>query len=367
MRKERHYKERLFYLPLLFLTGALIFIGLVLIFSASRTTGQSLATLFGKQLIWAVIGLVIMVLVARFDFHFWTRNGLFFYIITLLVLTLVLVFGSGRYGTQRWFKLGAFYLQPSEPAKLFLIFALGNYLERRRNYLGYFSTTLAGFLFLLLPPLLLILLQPNLGTAFLLIPIFFAMFYAAGTPRRHLLILFLLGMASLPVLWLFLKEYQKQRILIFLNPGADPLGAGYNILQSKIAIGSGGLIGKGFLKGTQTHLAFLPERHTDFIFSVLAEEWGFLGSVILLFLYLLFLTEIFKIASFTRDRVGTYIAVGCGTMFAAQIFVNIAMTMGFLPVVGIPLPFLSYGGSSLITSLAAVGLLFSIKQRETFL
>lgn len=359
--------DKKIYLPLLILTGILLFLGLVLIFSASRGIGQSLTALFGRQLLWGALGFAVLALLSQFDFHFWARNAFLFYIIMLALLALVLFFGHGRAETQRWFKLGAFYFQPSEPAKLFFIFILANYLIRRKDYIMYFSTLLVAFLFILLPPLFLILLQPNLGTAFVLIPIFFAMFYIAGAPKKNLLTLFFLGLASLPVLWLFLKGYQKQRIMVFLNPGADPLGAGYNLLQSQIAIGSGGFIGKGFLKGTQTHLAFLPEHHTDFIFSVLAEEWGFLGSVFLLLVCLLFLMEIFKIASSTRDRAGTLIATGCGAMFATQMFVNIGMTMGFLPVVGIPLPFLSYGGSSLITSLAAVGILLNIKRRETFL
>lgn len=359
-------KEKL-YLPLLVLTGALIFIGMVLIFSASRVISQSLGALFARQIIWSAIGFAALALLARIDFHLWTRSAGFLYFLMLLILSLVLFFGHGRSETQRWFKLGVLYLQPSEPAKIFFIFVLASYIARHKDTILQFSTVFIAALFFLLPPMFLILMQPNLGTAFVLIPIFFAMFYVAGAPKKNLFALFSIGLASLPVLWLFLKDYQKQRIMVFLNPGIDPLGSGYNLLQSKIAIGSGGFFGKGFLRGTQTHLAFLPEHHTDFIFSVLAEEWGFLGSAILLFVYLLFLMEILKVASDTRDRAGTIITVGCGAMFATQIFVNIAMTMGFLPVVGIPLPFLSYGGSSLITSLAAVGIILNIKSRETFI
>ncbi|MCX5641778.1 MAG: rod shape-determining protein RodA [Candidatus Omnitrophica bacterium] len=359
-------KEKL-YLPLLVLTGILIFIGLVLIFSAGRVINQSLSALFLRQIIWAAVGFTALALLARIDFHLWTRNAGFLYFIMLLILALVLVFGHGRSETQRWFKLGALYLQPSEPAKILFIFVLASYIARHKETISSFLTIFMAALFLLLPPMFLILMQPNLGTAFILIPIFFAMFYIAGAPKKNLFTLLIIGLSSLPILWSFLKAYQKQRIMVFLNPGADPLGAGYNLLQSKIAIGSGGFFGKGFLRGTQTHLAFLPEHHTDFIFSVLAEEWGFLGGAILLLVYLIFLMEILKVASYTRDRAGTMIAVGCGAMFATQVFVNIAMTMGFLPVVGIPLPFLSYGGSSLITSLAAVGIILNIKNRETFI
>ncbi len=359
-------KEKL-YLPLLILTGALIFIGLVLIFSASRIIGQSLGALFARQIIWTAIGFAVLAVMARTDFHIWIRNAGFLYFFMLLVLFLVLLFGHGRSETQRWFKLGALYLQPSEPTKILFIFVLGSYIARHKDTIRLFSTIFIAALFFLLPPMFLILMQPNLGTAFVLIPIFFTMFYIAGTPKKNLFALFSMGLAALPLLWLFLKDYQKQRIMVFLSPGVDPLGAGYNLLQSKIAIGSGGFFGKGFLRGTQTHLAFLPEHHTDFIFSVLAEEWGFLGSAILLTAYLVFLMEIIKIASYTQDRAGTIVTVGCGAMFTTQIFVNIAMTMGFLPVVGIPLPFLSYGGSSMITSLAAVGIILNIKSRETFI
>ncbi|HNQ35299.1 MAG TPA: rod shape-determining protein RodA [bacterium] len=359
-------RERL-YLPVLVLTGVLLFIGLVLIFSSSRVIGKDLNDLFLKQLIWLAIGLAFLILLAGTDFHFWTRNAPFFYLLILLLLAAVLFIGHGRSGTQRWFRLAGFNFQPSEFGKLFFIFTLAAYLEWRKDAVKRFGTLFFAALFILLPPFLLVLLQPNLGTAFIMIPIFLVMFYAAGSPRKHLVTLVLTGCCALPFLWLFLKDYQKQRILVFLNPSADPLGAGYNILQSRIAIGSGGIFGKGFLKGTQTHLAFLPEHHTDFIFSVLAEEWGLLGSTVLLALYLLFLIEIIRIASYTRDRAGTSVAVGIMAMFATQVFINIAMTMGFLPVVGIPLPFLSYGGSSLIASLSAVGILLNIKQQETFI
>ena len=352
---------------LLSLTGILVFIGLVLIFSASRVVGRSLADLFGKQLLWTALGFGTLAFFYKSDFHFWSRSSIFFYLVSLALLASVLVFGQGRAEVQRWFKVGFFYFQPSEFAKLIYIFTLGNYFERNKDSVKRFTTFLWAFLFIFLPLFILILLQPNLGTAFVFLPIFFAVAYIAGTPKKHLLTLSGLGLLALPVFWLFLRDYQKRRILVFLNPGIDPLGAGYNILQSRIAIGSGGFFGKGFLRGTQTHLAFLPEHHTDFIFSVLAEEWGFLGGIALLLVYFLFLTEVFKIASFTRDRAGTFIAVGFGTMFATHIFVNVAMAMGFLPVVGIPLPFLSYGGSSLIASLTAVGILLSIKRQETFL
>jgi len=276
------------------------------------------------------------------------------------LLLMVLLVGTGRAG--RWLKIGWFNFQPSEFTKFVLIIVLARYFSLRN--IERFSTLfggiiITGMLFLL------ILAQPNLGTAFLFIVIFFTMAYLAGARGKHLLILFLIGLLMSPFLWMGLKDYQKQRIMVFLNPWTDPLGKGYNILQSKITIGSGGIFGKGFLRGTQTKLAFLPEFHTDFIFCLLAEEFGLIGVAVLLFFYYVFLSQIWKISMTTQDTFGRLVAMGIMVMFITQIFVNIGMACGLLPVAGIPLPFLSYGGSALFVCFISVATIYNIYKNIT--
>jgi rod shape determining protein RodA len=216
-------------------------------------------------------------------------------------------------------------------------------------------------------PFILVLLQPDLGTALLMLPIFFAILLVGGARVKYIVWMIAIGLAGLPVFWHFLREYQKQRLLVFLNPNIDPLGAGYTIIQSKIAVGSGGLFGKGWLAGTQNQLNFLPERHTDFIFSVIGEEWGFLGALIVVFLYFVIVQKAFTIANLTSDRFGKLIATGIGVLLGFQVIINIGMTIGLMPVVGIPLPLVSYGGSSLLSTLVAIGLLLNVfMRRSTF-
>jgi rod shape determining protein RodA len=238
-------------------------------------------------------------------------------------------------------------------------------------YLGHARAQLANIrglippLLLTIPPFALIILQPDLGTALILVPVLFMMLFIAGAQPRHILGLGLCGIFCSPIFWHFLKAYQKKRLLVFLNPNTDPLGAGYTIIQSKIAIGSGGLAGKGWLAGTQNQLNFLPERHTDFIFSVIGEEWGFLGAMLVVGLYFLLLKRGLIILERTTDIYGRLLGAGIITMLGFQIFVNIAMTIGLMPVVGVPLPLVSYGGSSLWTTLMAVALLLNVGMRRT--
>jgi rod shape determining protein RodA len=223
-------------------------------------------------------------------------------------------------------------------------------------YLGrfFFLLTLVGV------PLMLILKQPDLGSALLLVPASLVLMYVGGVQARWLLWMLVMGVASYPLVWNFLKDYQKERLAVFLDPQADPLGAGYNIIQSTIAIGSGGVSGKGYMQGTQTQLSFIPEHHTDFIFSVLGEEWGFVGCLTVLLLYYFLLRHSFEISRKARDREGSLLALGVTSMFAVQIVINVGMTVGLLPVTGLTLPFISYGGSSLLFSYAAVGMLLNI-------
>ncbi|MCM8815929.1 MAG: rod shape-determining protein RodA [Candidatus Omnitrophica bacterium] len=347
---------------LLIVTGILTFLGLLLLYSASKSISSvsSSLSIFLKQCVWLCFAVAIFFVLKNFDYRHWNKLAHIMYFITLILLVLVLVIGTGRAG--RWIRIGWFNFQPSEFAKFVLIIVLSRYFSIRD--VQRFSTLLGGVLITGIP-FLLILIQPNLGTAFLFIVIFFSLAYLAGAKKKHLLILLFIGLFLSPVLWMGLKDYQKQRLVIFLNPWKDPLDKGYNILQSKITIGSGGIVGKGFLKGTQTKLAFLPEFHTDFIFCLLAEEFGLIGVVVLLFLYYVFLNQILKITLTTQDSFGRLIGTGIMVMFFIQIFINIGMACGILPVAGIPLPFLSYGGSALIVYFICVATVFNLWKNIT--
>jgi rod shape determining protein RodA len=296
---------------------------------------------------------------SRIDYRFWIEASYIFYWIAILSLLLVLVMGDETNGAKRWIKLGILSYQPSELAKLSILLVLSRYIGSRTVelfFLGrlFFILAMLGF------PLLLILKQPDLGSALLLVPVAVILMYVGGIPFRWLLWMFIMGMASTPLIWRFLKDYQRERLFVFINPQDDPLGAGYNIIQSMIAIGSGGITGKGYLQGTQTQLSFIPEHHTDFIFSVLGEEWGFIGCALILILYYIMIRKTFEIARKARDREGALLALGIASMFAVQIVINVGMTVGLLPVTGLTLPFVSYGGSSLMFSYAAIGMLLNI-------
>jgi rod shape determining protein RodA len=290
----------------------------------------------------------------------------FLYAANVALLALVLMLGHARLGAQRWFTIGSFAFQPSEFMKISFMLALAGYVGARKGAMSDIRS-LAVPCVLLGIPFVLVLLQPDLGTALLMLPVFFAILLAGGARVRHVAWMLGLGLACAPVFWHFLRDYQRQRLLVFINPNVDPLGAGYTIIQSKIAIGSGGLFGKGWLAGTQNRLNFLPERHTDFIFSVVGEEWGFLGAAALVLLFYLVVQKAFTIANLTSDRYGKLVATGIGTLLGMQVVINISMTMGMMPVVGIPLPLVSYGGSSLLATLVAIGLLLNVfMRRSTF-
>jgi len=312
-----------------------------------------------KQLIYMGVGLTLMFIVAQLDYRKLGMLSGFIYVAGIIGLITVLVIGHKISGAKRWITLGPLTIQPSEIMKLITVFALAWYLDTLKGEKFslrhlFMSAVIIGM------PMFLIMIEPDLGTALIFVPIFFMMLYVAGAPLKYLIIMALTAILCSPFSWLFLKGYQKQRILTFLNPYNDQFGAGWPIIQSKIAIGSGRFFGKGFMQGTQSQLDFLPERHTDFIFSVLGEEWGFLGSLILFGLFFLLLTRFLTIADNTRDMFGKLVIVGITTILFFQFVVNIGMTFGFLPVTGLPLPFFSYGGSSLVSLLIALGLVQSI-------
>jgi len=339
--------------------------GLINLYSATYHGGPATAGLFRKQIIFYGAGVVLVLALISFDYReLQTWNyPLYCGIIALLLFALLL--GKSIANTQRWINLGFFNLQPSEPAKLVLVITLAAYYSRKDTDEGFSLKDLIAPGLLTLLPFLLIYKQPDLGTALMLLAVFVSMTLFVKLKWSTLLTLAGSCLTLVPVAWKFLlKPYQKQRIETFLNPESDPLKSGYHILQSKIAVGSGLEFGKGFLKGTQVHLDFLPERHTDFAFSVWGEEFGFVGALIFLACYFFFILWGFNVAISARDKFGVLLAFGVVSLIFWQAFINLAMVLGLLPVVGMPLPLFSYGGSSLFTTLAGIGLLLNIRMRR---
>jgi len=341
-------------------------IGVALIYSAV-TAGDAMAekTLYGKQMVWFGIGLAAMVISFIFNYRLFDRWGSGIYIISIILLVLVLFYGKYVAGSKRWLILGPLTVQPSELVKISLIIVLAKYYSTRASIEGFSLKELLIPMLLVAIPFALIVKQPDLGTAMLLVMTTASVTMYVKIDRRSIMWLVGTGAILVSLAWVFfLKPYQKQRILTFFNPDRDPLGAGYHIIQSKIAIGSGMVFGKGFLQGTQNALSFLPEQHTDFIFSVLAEEWGFAGTGIVLILYMLLLVMGLNIAHGCRDTFGTILSVGITAMIFWQVFINMGMVMGLMPVVGVPLPLISYGGSSVVTSLIGIGILMNVSMRR---
>jgi rod shape determining protein RodA len=339
-------------------------LGVLTVYSSNAlATSAFRKTLHLRQLTWVGIGLGGMLVTCLVSYRSLGRFAYVFFGATILLLVVVLVIGKTGLGAQRWIRIGGFAFQPSEFAKLGLVFFLARYFDDRREHLHEAKT-------MILPAaltglcMLLVLKQPDLGTALLLGFISLGVMLMVGLDWRRL-IPFIVGAGLVaPVLWSVLKPYQKRRILVFLDPEMDPLGAGYHIAQSKIAVGSGGLLGKGWLEATQSQLNFLPLNHTDFIFAVLAEQWGFLGCLVILVLYFYIIGKGFQIAQDCTDLFAQILAAGISTMLAVQVLINIAMVLGMMPVVGIPLPLVSYGGSSLLVTLLGIGLLVGIRMRR---
>jgi len=350
---------------LLGITFIICAVGLFILHSATQVKNLPFVESYVfRQISWIALAAVLLLLIINISYQKFIDISYALYAINVMLLALVLILGRERLGAQRWFAIGDFTFQPSEFIKISFILVLASILGSKSVDLKY-ARALIMPLISLAVPFILVLVQPDLGTALLLVPIFFAMMYVGGARVKHLSILFLSGLAAMPFFWHFLRDYQKQRLLVFLNPNVDPLGAGYTIIQSKIAVGSGGLIGKGWLAGTQNQLNFLPERHTDFIFSVIGEEWGLFGALVLILLFFMIVRRSLDIACSTNDMYGKLIAVGITTLLTLQVVINIAMTIGFMPVVGIPLPLVSYGGSSMLTSFIAIALLLNVGMRRS--
>lgn len=382
--------------PILLASFAILIIGLITIYSAAGKT------LFIRQIIWTFIALIALIIAYQIPRRIWENIAIYFWVFILILLVAVLILGTGV-GAKRWFSLGFINLQPSEFAKLALILALASFWANKKIR---FSTQ--NLFFPVIAVLIytgLVFLEPDLGTAFIFLPILTAMLYWKGLPLFNIFLLFspilsficgfslyfwipffaflviisykkttivgwltaiivniIAGLSS-PIIWAHLKEYQKARITGFLSPWIDPKGMNWNLIQSQIAIGSGRFFGKGFLSGTQKKLAFLPNRHTDFIFSTLAEEFGFIGSIIILFLYFYLVYQFIQTARKARDEFSGLVAIGIATVLLYQVFVNIGMVLGLIPITGIALPFLSYGGTSLLFFFISIGLILNIRNK----
>jgi rod shape determining protein RodA len=340
---------------------ALALVGVAMVYSATHSGHNP--DLYLKQLALVGVGTLALVVTATVDYRRLADRALLLYALSVLSLLYVLRFGPVKAGTRRWIELGSFQLQPSELVKLAAAVVIAKiFAEYRQETLGLRDVALPGAAVGLL--VLLIARQPDLGTAACLVPLFLAVAFLAGLRMRAVV-----GLAGVMLLvaaltWPFLKDYQKTRIYTFLDPTLDPRGAGYQKIQSQIAVGSGGLVGRGFLKGSQSQLGYLPARHTDFVFSVLAEEAGFVGVFVVLALYLFVVWRMLETARLARDRMGAFLVAGITAGFAFQVVYNVAMVAGLVPVKGLPLPLVSYGGSSILSSLMGMGLVLSVRMRR---
>jgi rod shape determining protein RodA len=358
-RQQLSTRQKLFEIRWVFviMVCAVVGVGTAMLVSAAGGSFEPWAV---RHVARFAVLLVAMIAIAVTDIRIWLRYAYVIYLVALGLLIAVEIAGSIGMGAQRWINLWVINLQPSELMKIALVLALARCFHR-------IDEEEIGRPFVLLPPLMMVLVpsalvlrQPDLGTATMLLMAGGAVFFAAGVRLWKFALLIAAAVAVAPLAWRMLRDYQRQRVLTFLNPESDPLGTGYHIIQSKIALGSGGLFGKGFLQGTQSHLNFLPEKQTDFIFTMLAEEFGLVGALGLLGLYVVMLGYSFAIAFASRNQFGRLLAIGVTTTFFLYLFINMAMVMGVIPVVGVPLPLISYGGTAMMALMIGFGLLMSV-------
>lgn len=349
---------------LLIVTLVLAALGLTTLYSAARAGFDITQAFFFKQLMWYGLGFLAMIASYFISYKRFDQYAYFAYGVCIFLLIAVLLAGKLVAGSKRWLVLGPISFQPSEFAKIAIILVLSRYYSRSASIKGMRIRDLFIPMLLTALPFVLVVKQPDLGTAMMILLIAASLTLFVKIERYAMIAIVTFGTVAGPLIWLMLKGYQKQRILTFLEPDRDPLGAGYHIIQSKIAIGSGMLTGKGFLKGTQNALSFLPEHQTDFIFSVLAEDWGFIGSAILLVIFIFLIFWSLNIAHGCRNAFGTLMAIGVTALIGWEVFINIGMVMGLMPVVGIPLPFVSYGGSAVLCILLSIGILMNISMRK---
>ncbi len=344
---------------------ALMAFGLLLIDSATHSFAVSTGKAWHvqRQSMFMAFGIFLVTCSMAFDYRILKNYATKLYIFNIILLISVMLFGHSQLGAQRWIQIGSLSFQPSEFAKVFLIICLASFMDKRIEWLETFKDYLLVFAYIFVP-FILVMRQPDLGTSLTFIAILIGMIFVSGFKYKWFFRVGIAFIALLPAFWMILKEYQQKRIKVFLNPELDPFGSGYHVIQSKIAIGSGGFLGKGWLAGTQSQLNFLPENHTDFIFAVAGEEFGFIGTVFIICLYMIIIWRGIAIAIDADDDFGTLLAVGVTSMFMFHILVNIGMTAGIMPVTGVPLPFLSYGVSSLTTNLLLIAILLNIKLRK---
>lgn len=350
---------------ILLLILAIAAVGILNIHSASASFKLAGMMYSVKQLYWLLIGVILIVITCSIDYHVLEDLSYWFYGILLVFLILVLVVGKTSMGATRWLNLGFFSMQPSEPMKIVITITFASFFTKNQSAGLLSLKAIIKPLLLVGLPALLIAKQPDLGTAIMVCLVAASITLAVGVRWSTLLTLILTAIPTIFIAWNYiLRSYQKNRVLNFLDPERDPLRSGYHLIQSKIAVGSGGLAGKGFMQGTQSQLRFLPEQHTDFAFSVFSEEWGFLGSIIVLIFYFSLIFWGMQVANRCNDRFGTLLAVGITAMLFWHIIINIGMVIGLFPVVGVPLPFFSYGGTAMITSMIGAGILLNISMRR---
>ena len=355
-------------------TLIIIAIGLVALYSASYENVRVSQQVFYDQLRCAGFGILVMYLTSRLHYRLFFDIAYPLYAVNVVLLLIVFFAGHSALGATRWFNVFGISFQPSELSKVAIILMLGRYYSTRNPKLSFdFMSTFRALKRDLLYPLFLMLLsfglifkQPDLGSALMVFGIFIVMLFMSGIGMKSFLGFVAACVALVPIGWHFLRDYQRDRLLVFLNPNADPLGAGYTIIQSRIAVGSGGAAGKGWLAGTQNQLNFLPERHTDFIFSVIGEEWGFLGSIVLVGCYFALIYTGLQIAQRTKDRFGNFVTVGIVSILTLQVVINVSMTLGLSPVVGITLPLVSWGRTSFMVFMIMLGILLNFSQRKSF-
>lgn len=339
-------------------------IGIVAIGSATHVQETGSYSMVLRQVLWLVLGTVMFIAVISIDYSFLSSYSRYIYIVNIILLLMVMAVGHQSKGAQSWISFGLFNFQPSEFAKVAIIITLSKYLSEKDGPLDNLNDVLTVLLHVGIP-FVLIFIQPDLGTALVFVAITIGMLFIYGVDIKWILAGGITAAVSMPLIWFFaLEVHQKNRIITFLNPSLDPLGTGYHAIQSKIAIGSGMLTGRGLYNGTQTQLNFLPEAHTDFIFSVVGEELGFIGAASVVMVYLIILYRIIRIAMNAKDKFGMYMCVGVASMFLFQIFENIGMTIGLMPITGITLPFMSYGGSSFLSNMMALGLVINVGMRR---
>jgi len=343
--------------------GMLTAFGLTALWSISFEGAVFSGANFQKQIVSLVIGVGAMFFLAFYDYRVFNSLSTKMYFALLVLLLAVILWGTTVRGTTGWIGIGSLRFQPVEIAKVIMVIFLASFLSKKKNQLSIVVRTVVSIILIFLP-IFLILKQPDFGSAAIILGVWIIMLLVSGINKKNLFILFAIGALSFTSGWFMLKGYQKERLVNFISPERDPLGSGYNVIQSIVAVGSGGLTGKGLGHGSQSQLNFLPEKHTDFIFAVLGEELGFFGATIIFFLFGVIFYRMRQIAMLARDNFGYLLTVGVMAMIFMQFMVNVGMNVGMMPVTGVPLPFLSYGGSSLVSVLASIGILQSVYLRK---